>query len=529
VKPLSVQGVSPITVVTDNTLKKITIGETHSARTDNPHATTAAQIDTQGGANRLVTQINAGTGVIARARVESAVVSGVVTFENIPFSTNEVSSDDIDPGFGPGIVNVEMTLDDVSLGVTSGGDLTYARTIMFRSEVNRVTGRFRIFASRLSSGTGVGQVKVRWFAFKPTAGSDSNVAVSVSVTPNPVTMLKGGAQGFNATVNNTNNQNVTWAIKAKQQPPPANVGTLSAVTNTSVVYTPPLLSGDFQVVATSQLDPNKTGVADITFIADVFVTVSPSGPTVSGGSSAILSATVFNTTTPGVTWSIRESGNSGTLTVSGNNATYTAPNVTSTTTFHVDAVSAADNTKKGTATITVPAVTVGLNPTSATVFFNETLGLSATVGNTANAGVTWSVSPGGGSISPIANSNNATYTAPSTPSATPRTATVTAKSVADPTKSQSCTITIPVVTISVTANPTFVQPNGNVNVIATIGGTSNTNANWTVTGGTIFPATGPSAVWGSGSIATFTITGTAVADPSKSSSVQVEVSSGEPK
>ena len=59
------------------------VGENHSARTDNPHATTAAQIDTQGGANQLVAQINAGTGIIARSRLESTVVSGVVTFQNL--------------------------------------------------------------------------------------------------------------------------------------------------------------------------------------------------------------------------------------------------------------------------------------------------------------------------------------------------------------------------------------------------------------------------------------------------------------
>lgn len=45
----------------------------HVASTANPHGTTAAQVDAQGGANRIVAQINAGTGVIADARIDSAI------------------------------------------------------------------------------------------------------------------------------------------------------------------------------------------------------------------------------------------------------------------------------------------------------------------------------------------------------------------------------------------------------------------------------------------------------------------------
>ncbi|MBK7954301.1 MAG: hypothetical protein IPK02_10245 [Candidatus Accumulibacter sp.] len=47
--------------------------DSHVASTSNPHVTTAAQVDTQGGANSLVAQINVGTGVIAAARIDSAI------------------------------------------------------------------------------------------------------------------------------------------------------------------------------------------------------------------------------------------------------------------------------------------------------------------------------------------------------------------------------------------------------------------------------------------------------------------------
>jgi hypothetical protein len=47
--------------------------ESHAANTNNPHGTTAAQIDAAGGANRIVTQINAGSGTINAARIDTAI------------------------------------------------------------------------------------------------------------------------------------------------------------------------------------------------------------------------------------------------------------------------------------------------------------------------------------------------------------------------------------------------------------------------------------------------------------------------
>jgi len=65
---------SAITIVSDNIGKNITIGETHSTLTSNPHQTTAAQID--GGSNLIVTQINNGTGTINAARVSPEKLNG---------------------------------------------------------------------------------------------------------------------------------------------------------------------------------------------------------------------------------------------------------------------------------------------------------------------------------------------------------------------------------------------------------------------------------------------------------------------
>jgi hypothetical protein len=167
VQPFAVRGAGAITVGTDDAAKLVTIGETHSARVDNPHATTAAQIDNQGGANRLVAQINAGAAIITRARIQSALASGVVAFEQVPVTTNEIFSDPIDPGFGPGPVAVDFAVDDAPVvGSTAAGDEGYGRMTVLRSEVDVASGRFRIFATRAASFP-AGPVKVRWFAARP--------------------------------------------------------------------------------------------------------------------------------------------------------------------------------------------------------------------------------------------------------------------------------------------------------------------------------------------------------------------------
>ena len=169
VQPLGMHGVNAIRVDTDDAAKRITISETHSPRVDNPHATTAAQIDLQGGANRLAAQINAGASIVARSRIQSAVVSGVVAFEQVPVSSSEIISEPIDPGFGPGPVAVELALEDVpSAGSTTAADFGFGRATLLRSEVDEATGRFRLFATR-SASSPAGPVKVRWFAARPAS------------------------------------------------------------------------------------------------------------------------------------------------------------------------------------------------------------------------------------------------------------------------------------------------------------------------------------------------------------------------
>jgi hypothetical protein len=70
---IDVAATNAITVSANTTAKRITIGESHSTLTTNPHQVTAAQVDAVGGPNRLVAQINSGTGTIDAARIDAAI------------------------------------------------------------------------------------------------------------------------------------------------------------------------------------------------------------------------------------------------------------------------------------------------------------------------------------------------------------------------------------------------------------------------------------------------------------------------
>ena len=89
-----------------------------------------------------------------------------------------------------------------------------------------------------------------------------------------------------------------------------------------------------------------------------------------------------------------------------------------------------------------PAITVGISPTSASIRINRTRAFTATVQNTSNKAVTWKVNGiTGGTAALGFISSLGTYKAP--PTAPPgAVVTVSAVSVADPTKSASALVTV---------------------------------------------------------------------------------------
>jgi DNA-binding beta-propeller fold protein YncE len=129
-------------------------------------------------------------------------------------------------------------------------------------------------------------------------------------------------------------------------------------TTSGGLYTAPANSlnpSTVTVTATSVADTTKSASATVTIVSGGTVTVTPSSATVAAGQSFQFTATVTNNPNTAVTWQVNSitGGNTtvGTITQAG---LYTAPaSVASQTSVTVTAVLQADNTRTGSATVTI--------------------------------------------------------------------------------------------------------------------------------------------------------------------------------
>ena len=282
--------------------------------------------------------------------------------------------------------------------------------------------------------------------------------VSIAINPKTAALLTGATQQFAALVSNASNTSVTWTITESG----------GGSVNASGLYTAPSAAGTYHVVATSVADASKSDTATVTVAAPVSITISPKTAAVLQNATQQFAASVANTSNLSVTWSVTEVGG-GTVDAAG---LYTAPATSGV--YHVVATSVADGTKSDTATVTVSApVSITISPKTATVQANATKQFAASVSNTANTAVTWTVTEaGGGAV-------NATglYTAP----ATPGTYHLVATSAADGTKSDTATVAV-TSAISVAVSPktaTLIKSSGQA-FTAAVSGTTNQGVIWTI-------------------------------------------------
>jgi hypothetical protein len=181
----------------------------------------------------------------------------------------------------------------------------------------------------------------------------------------------------------------------------------------------------------------------------VVVSVNPSSASVQINAQQQFTASVSGTTNTAVTWDVNGvvGGNSSIGFIDSISGLYTAPQTPpSPATVTVRATSVSMPTANGTASVTVvnpaPPVSVTISPTSARVRVNRTRQFTATVANSSNTSVVWKVNGvtgGNGTVGTISASG--LYRAPgSVPN--PANVTVSATSVADPTKRANATVTV---------------------------------------------------------------------------------------
>jgi hypothetical protein len=204
--------------------------------------------------------------------------------------------------------------------------------------------------------------------FTPPPGPTST-PISVSISPDSVSLGASEIQQFAAAVTNTSNTAVTWSLRCTA----SECGTISA----SGLYTAPSLIPEavtVDIIATSQADSRAYSTAWVNQVP-LSVQISPLlAMSMREGATQTFTASIDKHPHQDVTWSLSTAGCQGsacgTLTnVSSSSATYTAPSLfTAPATVLVIAESVADPTKSQAVKINLMPMSAPLNGRYAFIF-----------------------------------------------------------------------------------------------------------------------------------------------------------------
>lgn len=327
----------------------------------------------------------------------------------------------------------------------------------------------------------------------PTAAPNISATATVVITQPNVTVTvttSGGASSAVVEVNQTQvfdaavtgaggDQDVTWYVN-NVLGGNSQVGTVTNTGSNVTTYTAPATVPNPAAVpikAVSTFDTSAFGTAGVTVVSAPTITISPSTAQVQETLSQNLSATVTGIANPSLTWYANgemwgDPVNNGTITLLDSttlNAQYLAPPTIPTTNpviiTAIDESGAVSNSASMTVILLVQNVTISVDPTTATVMPGQIQMFTATVNNSSDQIVNWTLSgPSGGCNATICGTITAqtdglpaTYTAPATIPADPS-ITVTATADASPNPQATAAVTIAILPASISispANPTL--------------------------------------------------------------------------
>jgi hypothetical protein len=224
--------------------------------------------------------------------------------------------------------------------------------------------------------------------------------------------------------------------------------------------------------------------------SSITVTITPASASLLLGNTQTFSATVTGAADTTVSWSVNAIAGgtplTGTITAAG---IYTAPSdLPPATTIQITATSNSDPAKSATAMLTVTSdVAIALSPSTIGVELGAALSFRVAISSSGHpdTAIRWSIS---GPACPAACGSldaNGNYTAPQI-LPTPATATVTAQSVADPSKQASAAVTITSNFSLQLSAPSSVASGGSAVIAATFtpvaGSNPSTTLSWTLSG-----------------------------------------------
>jgi len=392
--------------------------------------------------------------------------------------------------------------------------------------------------------------------------------IAVSISPLTATVPTAGGQVFTASVSGSGSfaTGVIWSVNGITGGN-ATVGTIVAAAAGTALYAAPAVPPATQpviVTASSVADNSKFASADVTVTCAATNSVSPASASVALGNSQTFTATFCVAAGTAIVWDVNGiiGGNAtvGTIVPTiANTAIYSAPAdlpLTNPVMIH----GTAEALSASAAVALISHVSVSVSPPSATLSPTQRNTFAATVSNTSDASVTWSVNgvPNGSSAvglvcqsgsnpcgPPVSPAASVDYIAPSS-APTPNPVTLLATSHADPLKSGAAVVTIAVasgpVAVAISPAYAFLAPSGGIlstqQFFATISGTANTSVTWSVQSAVVgqgcagaacgsVSASGlysaPTAAPSPNAIA---VTATSLADATKSASATIALTNG---
>jgi hypothetical protein len=494
-------------------------------------------------------------------------------------------------GGGTTSSNVTVTISPASASVLLGDGVAFSATVSGNSDtavtwtVNGVLGGNTQVGSISASGqytapqilpaqSNVSVTAVAQADSSATASATVTITsdVVVSISPTSATVTPGGSQSFAATVMSAGKPalGVRWSVSGIAGGN-SIVGTISTAGADSAIYTAPSVAPNppgVTVTATSVADVSKSASATVTITAACSGANSITPPT---ASVALAQSQIFATTlcaAPGTTivWDVNGvvGGNAslGTIAITGaNSAAYTAPaDLPATSPLTIHAVAGAAS---ASASVTIVSnVAVSVVPPISSVVVNGRATFSATVTNTPDTTVVWSVdgiTDGNATIGQVCLSGtnpcvpptaptaaNIDYLAPAIlPASNP--VTLTATSDADPSRNGTAVVTVTSSgggPIAITISPAYgyVPPSGpspsQLQFAAQVTGNSETAVTWSVQSGVVGSGCGGTACGTINAAGLYTapnvapspnaisVIATSNADPTKSGMASVSITSG---
>jgi hypothetical protein len=291
----------------------------------------------------------------------------------------------------------------------------------------------------------------------PAAPFSAAQGVQVRVDPGTATIAHGASTQLNALVTGASVSTVSWSI--------VEPGTVGTVTQAGLYTAPTTASGTFHVRATSTVDDTAHGDAAITVApACTSFTYSAWGTCTNGTQTRTVATSVPAGCMGGASPVLSQSC---TVAPACTGYTYSAwGTCTNGTQARTVLTSIPTGCTGGASPVlsqscTAGPVTLTISPKTTTVDACTQRSFTASVSNTSNLNVNWSVQEvGGGSVA------NGVYTAP----AMAGTYHVVATSVVDPTAIDTATVTVADKVLSVTVAPASatVAPGGTQQFVATI-------------------------------------------------------------